>query len=47
VLPGRHKDVDEFEMHWINMFKNVSLLIEEAVTNKWLRDVFKVCIKIN
>ena len=40
-------NVDEFEMHWINMFKNVSLLIEEAVTNKWLRDVFSLYAKDN
>jgi hypothetical protein len=29
------------------MFKNVSLLIEEAVTNKWLRDVFSLYAKDN
>jgi hypothetical protein len=33
VTTPQNINVDEFEMHWINMFKNVSLLIEEAVTN--------------
>ena len=47
VTTPQNVNVDEFEMHWINMFKNVSLLIEEAVTNKWLRDVFSLYAKDN
>jgi hypothetical protein len=47
VTTPQYVNVDEFEMHWISMFKNVSLLIEEAVTNKWLRDVFSLYAKDN
>jgi hypothetical protein len=47
VTTPQNINVDEFEMHWINMFKNVSLLIEEAVTNKWLQDVFSLYAKDN
>ena len=32
--------VNEFEIYWKNMFKNVSAVVEESQSNPWLRNVY-------
>lgn len=41
VVSPPQLEIDEFELYWKSTFQNVSTLVDESRTNKWLRDVFQ------
>jgi len=41
VVSPPQLEIEEFELYWTGTFQNVSTLVDESRTNKWLRNVFQ------